>query len=54
MFKELKKDLEIIYCINANDIEKNKKIVIIGGSIIIVMGAIATSVVIRKRRSRLI
>lgn len=24
MFKELKKDLEIIFCINANDIEKNK------------------------------
>ena len=24
MFQELKKDLEIIYCINANDIEKNK------------------------------
>ena len=24
MFKELKDDLEIIYCINANDIEKNK------------------------------
>jgi len=24
MFKELKKDLEIIYCINAGDIEKNK------------------------------
>lgn len=25
MFKELKKDLEIIFCINANDIERNKK-----------------------------
>lgn len=24
MFLELKKDLEIIFCINANDIEKNK------------------------------
>ena len=24
MFKELKKDLEIIFCISANDIEKNK------------------------------
>ena len=24
MFKELKKDLEIIFCINANDIERNK------------------------------
>ena len=24
MFKELKDDLEIIYCINANDIERNK------------------------------
>ena len=24
MFQELKKDLEIIFCINANDIEKNK------------------------------
>ena len=24
MFKELKDDLEIIFCINANDIEKNK------------------------------
>lgn len=35
-------------------IEKNKKTVIIGGSIIIVMGAVATAVVIGKRRSRLI
>ena len=25
MFKELKNDLEIIFCINANDIERNKK-----------------------------
>ena len=25
MFKELKDDLEIIFCINAEDIEKNKK-----------------------------
>ncbi len=35
-------------------IKKNKKGFIIGGSIIIVMGVVATVVVIRKRRSRLI